>query len=270
MGTRHHLAAALGAALMAAAMSGTAIAQDEALLYPAEGVDWRLDALYSDGALADVPPDVEVTLLLSEGDATGSAGCNSYFGGYDIDATSLRFPEPFASTREFCQGAAQVTEDAYLPLLEVVAGWTIDEAGVLSLSDASGRVTLVFSEPPVDPTTIDIGDLAIDIEDLAFELAGLQDQVGQAEQDIAALAAAVAAVDIERMDRRITGSENAIAEINATMGRFRNRITRLEDGVAEISTTIGKFRNRINKLEGAAEDHETRIAALESLVPATE
>jgi len=244
-------------------MAGTAGAQDETDIYPAEGVDWRLDALFSNGALADVPADVVVTLLLSGGDATGSAGCNSYFGSYAIDATSLRFPEPFASTREFCEGAAQVTEDAYFPLLEAVAGWTVDAEGVLSLSDASGSVTLVYSQAP--RTTAQT-----DVEDLAFELDSLQNQLDDVEQEIAALGSAIAAVDIERLDRRITGNRNAISGIDTTIGRFRNRIERLEAAVAGIDTTIGKFRNRINRLEDASAGFDARLVALESLVPASE
>lgn len=266
MTTRRWLAAAIMPALMITAMPGGALAQEEAALQPAEGVRWQLDALLGDGALADVPADVEVTLLLSEGDVTGSAGCNSYFGTYVIDATSLSFPDPFAVTQAFCEGAAQETEDAYLPLLSDVSGWAIDAEGALNLFDAAGTVTLVYSEPPVEikPT---------DIEDLAAALEMLQAQVVQAEQDIAALAEATA-VEIGQLEKRVKANEEAIVEneeaileMETTIGKLRNRINNLEDAVAEIETTIGKFRNRINKLEDTAEDHEARLLTLE-LLPA--
>jgi heat shock protein HslJ/uncharacterized coiled-coil protein SlyX len=264
MTRRQLLAAALGSALMITATSGLAFAQDEAVPYPAEGVEWALNGYASDGALVEVPAEVEVTLFLSGGDVVGSAGCNSYFGSYLIDATSLSFPVPFGSTRMMCEGAAQEVEDAYLPLLSAVAGWSIDEERMLSLSDAAGSVTLVFSEPPVEIT-------ATDIENLGSELASLQAQIDQAEAEIATLIEEVQAANIDKLRSRVKANEEAIAEINATIGRFRNRISANEEAIAEINATIGRFRNRINRLEDTAADQEARIAALEAAqAPATE
>lgn len=258
MTRRQLLAAALGAALTATAMSGLALAQEEAVPYPAEGVEWALDGYVSDGALVEVPAEVETTLFLSGGAVVGSAGCNSYFGSYVIDATTLSFPAPFGSTRMLCEGAAQEVEDAYLPLLSAVAGWSIDEDRILSLSDAAGIVTLVYGEPPVTIT-------ASDIENLANELAGLQAQIDQAEAEISALVEAAEAANIDTLRRRVRANEQAIAEIDTTIGRLRNRISANEQAIAEINATIGRFRNRINRLEDAVADHGARIAALEQV-----
>jgi len=231
------LAAALATALVVTATSGLALAQEEAVIYPAEGVVWQLDGYGSDGALVEVPADVEVTLFLSGGDVVGTAGCNSYFGSYVIDATTLSFSVPFGSTRMLCEGAAQEVENTYLPLLSAVTGWSIDEEGVLSLSDAAGSVTLLYSKPTVVIT-------AADIEALGNELASLQAQIDQAEAEIAALIEAAEAANIDTLRRRVRANEQSIAEIDATIGRFRNRINRLEDTVA---------------------DHEARLAALEQV-----
>ena len=256
MTKRQWLAAALATALMVTATSGLALAQEEAVVYPAEGVEWQLDGYESDGALVEVPAGVEVTLLLSGGDVVGTAGCNSYFGSYVIDATTLSFPVPFGSTRMLCEGAAQEVENTYLPLLSAVAGWSIDEEGLLSLSDAAGSVTLLYSEPTVAIT-------AADIEALGNELASLQAQIDQAEAEIAALIEAAEAANIDTLRRRVRANEQSIAEINATIDTLRRRVRANEQSIAEIDATIGRFRNRINRLEDAVADHEARIAALE-------
>lgn len=256
MTMRHLLSTALATALMVTATSGLARAQEETVIYPAEGVEWRLDSYERDGGLVELPADVEVTLLLSGGDATGTAGCNSYIGPYVIDATTLSFPAPLASTRMVCEGAAQAVEDAYLPLLSAVAGWSIDQAGMLSLSDAFGNVTLVYREPAVVITPTDV-------EALRDELASLQAQIDQAEAEIAALIEAAEAADIDALRRRVRANEQAIAEMDATIGRLRDRTRANEQAIDEINATIGRFRNRINRLEDAVADHEARIGTLE-------
>ena len=257
MTKRQWLAAALATALMVTATSGLALAQEEAVVYPAEGVEWQLDGYASDGALVEVPAGVEVTLLLSGGDVVGTAGCNSYFGSYVIDATTLSFPVPFGSTRMLCEGAAQEVENTYLPLLSAVAGWSIDEGRVLSLTDAAGSVTLRYRESTV-------GITAADIEALGNELASLQAQIDEAEAETAALIEAAEAANIDTLRRRVRANEQSIAEDStAPSAASRDRIRANEQAIAEINGTIGRFRNRINRLEDAVADHEARIAALE-------
>ena len=258
MTKRPLLAAALAIALVVTATSGLALAQEEAVIYPAEGVVWQLDGYGSDGALVEVPADVEVTLFLSGGDVVGTAGCNSYFGSYVIDATTLSFPVPFGSTRMLCEGAAQEVENTYLPLLSAVTGWSIDEEGVLSLSDAAGSVTLLYSKPTVVIT-------AADIEALGNELASLQAQIDQAEAEIAALIEAAEAANIDTLRRRVRANEQSIAEIDATIDTLRRRVRANEQSIAEIDATIARFRNRINRLEDTVADHEARLAALEQV-----
>lgn len=252
------LAAALAAALGVTATSGLVLAQDDTLVYQAEGVEWQLDGYARDDALVEVPADVEVTLLLSGGDVAGTAGCNSYFGSYVIDAATLRFPVPFESTEMLCEGAAQDVEDAYLPLLSGVAGWSIDQGGVLSLSDAAGSVILRYRESTV-------GITASDIEALGNELASLQAQIDEAAAETAALIEAAEAANIDTLRRRVRANEQAIAEVNTTIARLRDRIRANEQAIAEINGTIGRFRNRINRLEDAVADHGARIAALEQV-----
>ena len=262
MHTRRSVAVILAAALLLGALPGLALAQDEAAgPFPAEGVEWRLQ-MYEAGpdlGMIEVPTDVGVTLFMNGGDVFGSAGCNSYFGAYQIDASSLSFPVPFGSTQKLCEGPAQEVEDAYLPLLSAVAGWTIDEAGVLSLSDAASAVTLVFGEPPTEIT-------ATDVEALMEELSKLQSQIDAAGTEIATLTEEFASVNVTRLRNRISANEEATAEQGRTIDRLRNRIRANEEAIATIESTIGRLRNRIRELEASDATQAERITALEDAV----
>ena len=257
MKKRRFAIAILSASLLASALPGLAVAQeDEAVPYPAEGVEWQLGQYAADGVLIDVPAEVDVTLLMTGGDASGSAGCNSYFGSYVIDDTSLSFPGPFGSTQKFCEGTAQEVEDAYLPLLGAVSGWTIDEAGMLVLTGLDGEVSLVYAEATVDIT-------ASDIEVLIEALDTLQAQIDFAESQIATLNEEFSSVNVTKLRNRIAANEAAIAEINATIGRFRNRITANEEAIVRIDNTLNRFRDRIKALEENDARQDQRIADLE-------
>jgi len=262
MNQRRSVAVILGATLLAGALPGLALAQDEVATepYPAEGVAWQLDSYAADGVAVDVPAEVTATLYLSDGDVVGNAGCNSYFGSYIIDATSLSFPTPLASTLMLCEGPAQDVEATYLGTLATVAGWTIDESGALRLSDAEGTEILVYSESPVDIT-------ATDVAALAQELASLQAQIDAAASGIVALTEAAEAVNTDRLRDRTRANADAIAELKTTVGRLRDRIKANEDAIAELQTTVGRLRNRIRALESSDADQELRIEALEGLAP---
>lgn len=262
MNKRSLLAGALSASLLAGALPGLVLAQEEeAVLYPIEGVQWQLHTL----AGGDVPEGVEVTLFMNGGNVNGNAGCNSYFGSYVIDATSLTFPDPFGSTRMMCEEPAQSVEDQYLPTLQATAGWTVDEEGQLVLTDADGNETLVFGEPPVEIT-------ATDIEALAETLANLQAQIDQAEAEVAALATLADSIDVNRFNRRLNGVDERVTQLEKQVGsvnvtNLRSRVVALEETTARLDRTIDRFRDRILALEESDKAQNRRIRALEDLVP---
>ena len=159
MNKRQLFAGVLSASLLVSALPGLALAQDETTSDDSampEDTEWALASLAGE----TVPAEVETTLLLSGGEAVGNAGCNSYFGGYELDGEMLGFPTPFGLTQKFCEGPAQEVEDAYLPLLQETATWSIDDEGALSLADADGTVQLVFGEALVDVTATDVDPCA--------------------------------------------------------------------------------------------------------------
>ena len=135
----------------------------------------------------------------------------------------------------------QEVEDAYLLLLQATAGWSVDEAGVLSLSDADGNVTLTFLEAPATVTGSDIAALTAALETL-------QGQIDTAEAEIATLTEAAASVNVNKI---------------------RNRIKANEDAIKQINNTIGNLKARIKANEDAIKDHEKRISAIEEALSET-
>ena len=135
---------AIGALL--GSLSVAALAQsDEPVPIPiegAEGIEWRLAEQVVDGTLTAVPDGVTVTLLLQDGQATGSGGCNRYFASYTIDTSALTLGD-IGSTLMFCEGAPGEVEAAYLANLANVATWA-NTGGSLVLGDPSGQPMMTY------------------------------------------------------------------------------------------------------------------------------
>jgi heat shock protein HslJ len=89
---------------------------------------------------------VLATLTMQDAAAGGSGGCNSWFGDYTLDGTSLMFSN-IGSTFMFCEGPAGEVEQAYFANLADVATYAILGSG-LSLLSADGAPLLVFDAAP--------------------------------------------------------------------------------------------------------------------------
>ena len=142
---------ALAAMALTATLATTALAQDEAA--PAdpstpEGTTWILHQMAVDGPdlLEHLPRLVTASLVMEDGQAGGSAGCNSWFGYYELDGESLTLGT-IGATMMFCQGPAMAVEEVYLAHLGAVASWSVDGAE-LTLSDADGNALLLFDAAP--------------------------------------------------------------------------------------------------------------------------
>jgi heat shock protein HslJ len=272
MNKRHLIAGALSASLLVSALPGLAFAQVEGQT-AAEAVQWQLGRLAGE----PVPEGVETTLFLSGGEVVGNAGCNSYFGSYEIDDTSLTFPDPLGVTQMFCEGPGQDTEDAYLPLLQSTAGWSVAD-GILSLTDADGAVTLVYGEPPVEITGTDVAALTATLEDL-------QAQIDVATAEVAALTEAAASINVNKFDKRLTAVESSVTDLEkktadlnvkslkkrisaneSAIKNLDNQVTNIRKRVTTLENTDANLKKRINALEKTNEDQEARIISLEEAV----
>ncbi len=107
------------------------------------GVVWVLDETSISRLVADVPTGAQVTLTFEDGQAHGSAACNSYGGAYRAgDDGSLSF-DAFAVTQMACEPPLMTLESAYLEELADMSAFDVGSSGDLSLSN--GNATLTFS-----------------------------------------------------------------------------------------------------------------------------
>ncbi|MEO8307249.1 MAG: META domain-containing protein [Pseudomonadota bacterium] len=83
----------------------------------------------------------------SDGSLSGSAGCNSYTGRYEISDTRVKFPNAFASTRKMCVTPGVMDqEQAFLKALSASTTGRI-EGRKLELRDATGTLQVTASAP---------------------------------------------------------------------------------------------------------------------------
>lgn len=114
---------------------------------PLEGTAWRLSGLAQNDAVVSTAVDEQITLALKEGQASGFAGCNDYFGAYELNGNGLTFGA-LASTKKACEGDPGQREMEFLTALERVAGFRI-ERGQLTLLDSAGNLVMMFVAPTV-------------------------------------------------------------------------------------------------------------------------
>jgi heat shock protein HslJ len=113
-----------------------------------EGVTWRLTSYAAPGGeLVAVPESVEATARFEAGHVSGSAGCNTYGGSYELAGARLTLG-PLAMTRKACPPPQSDVEQGLASALGSVAGCAVG-AEALELLDADGAVLLRFEVAPV-------------------------------------------------------------------------------------------------------------------------
>ncbi len=112
-----------------------------------EGTTWQLIAYLDGGGNLTLPyREAPATLLMQDGQAGGTTGCNNYFGSYTLDGDSLTFG-PMGATMMACPEPQSMQEQAYLAGLGNVAGYVI-VGNQLHLLNADGEIIMAF-EPQV-------------------------------------------------------------------------------------------------------------------------
>ena len=102
-----------------------------------EGVTWDVDSASLDVSDAG---DIVPTLHLEDGTITGFSGCNTFFGTYTTDGTSLTFGM-LGTTMMACEAPASTVESELLHRLEETTSFTVGVSG-LELLDASGKTVV--------------------------------------------------------------------------------------------------------------------------------
>ena len=97
----------------------------------AEGLEdttWVLISYGEPKYLKSVLPNTEITIefVSADGSVRGSAGCNSYGGGYDVDQDNLTFRGPLMSTEMACDEPIMNQETEYLEALRAAVNYKIE------------------------------------------------------------------------------------------------------------------------------------------------
>ena len=117
---------------------------------PLEGTDWTLQGIVESGGMVSSWVDAEITAEFAAGQVTGSAGCNQYFSGYELDGASLSMG-PVGRTEMACMGEGRMErEDAFLKALEAVKSYSI-KMDALTLTDAAGETLIIFKAGEAAP-----------------------------------------------------------------------------------------------------------------------
>lgn len=102
-----------------------------------EDVEWRL-LMLGDMPAPTLPGGRQVHLLLDSAQkkAAGFAGCNRFFGTYELDGPALGFG-PLAATRMACPDAESALEAGFLDALARTRDWKITAGELLLVDDAT-------------------------------------------------------------------------------------------------------------------------------------
>lgn len=114
-----------------------------------DGTSWVLLTLNGQSPL----PGTSITATFSEGQISGSSGCNRYFGSYTLDGNSLQIGLLGSTMMACLENRVMDQEMAYLGILQAVTEVRLTE-GRLELATADGR-TLVFG-PPAPPPVVSL------------------------------------------------------------------------------------------------------------------
>jgi len=95
-----------------------------------EDTAWVLESYGEPGNLKAVIADTEITaeFVSAEETVKGSAGCNSYFGSYELKGSQLSIPGPIGVTEMYCMEPKGVMdqEQEYLAVLQLAESYEID------------------------------------------------------------------------------------------------------------------------------------------------
>lgn len=122
-----------------------------------EGPEWVLSAyINQDGEMVETLASTFASANFAGGQVNGNASCNGYFGGYEVDGSSISIG-PLAATEMFCGNPPGVMEQetAFLSAMGSAVEYKI-ESDQLVLLDPNGESILVFdvAEPLVLPGSL--------------------------------------------------------------------------------------------------------------------
>ena len=132
-----------------AVMSLVVVAQAQTGL---TGIDWQLVSLGPAGAETDAIPGTTVTLKLAEDSrVTGSTGCNSYGGTYEVSGDNIRFSRIVSTRRACLDQNANEQEHNFLTTLESANRFRLSSNRLAIFSDRGRSVLNFVNNPTSEP-----------------------------------------------------------------------------------------------------------------------
>jgi len=118
-----------------------------------EGPEWRLIEV-GGSPVSPLPGERQPFIFFNavKKQATGFAGCNNFFGTYELDGPALRFG-PVGATRMFCEGEPGEVELKLMGALEKTRSWEISD-NVLLLKN--GGILARFTIAGKDSASVDL------------------------------------------------------------------------------------------------------------------
>ncbi len=112
-----------------------------------EAAKWTLNSIAQDDAIVSTRIDKDIYIQFADGQAQGNAGCNGFFGGYEIDGDALTISE-LGSTMMACEEERSQREMEFLTALGAVTGYRIEWDQLVLTDDAgNGRLFFTAAEP---------------------------------------------------------------------------------------------------------------------------
>lgn len=101
-----------------------------------DGTEWVLASLNGGSPLEGT----EITLAFDDGEASGSAGCNTYFGPYTVDGTGGLTFQGLANTEMACLEPEGIMEQEteYLQILRAATRYSVTDGQLEILADGGG------------------------------------------------------------------------------------------------------------------------------------
>jgi heat shock protein HslJ len=117
-----------------------------------EGVVWNLVSYADhDGNMVDVLAGTDVTALFQDGQVGGTAGCNNYFGRYEVDGNQLTVAVG-GTTMMACPQPIMMQESAYITNLSASAAYLIT-GDQLQIAGSDGKTLLAYGVLQPTPLT---------------------------------------------------------------------------------------------------------------------
>ena len=108
-----------------------------------EGTSWVLETYRKSRPI----PGTTITISFEDGEISGSAGCNSYFGSYELSGAMITF-STIAMTEMFCMDPEGVMdqESMYLESLGRAESYKIEDGKLVITFDGKEQLILVPQE----------------------------------------------------------------------------------------------------------------------------